>query len=252
MRRIDALAVAALAAALALTGCGGGGTPATGKYFPLSPVLRGLQVGDDWQYTITGTVTTGAGVPQNLDSTRSLATTSVISNQLNASTAAIQYTMTLVPSGALTGTTYSYTEYYSQDLSKTLNISLNADAGAANPTVTTNQPTRVASNIAEIIPGQWANNTAVVASTGFSNGQSMQEALTVTGTQPLNVPIGLFTTWVTSEARNDPNGISWNATNWWAPEMGAPVQQQIVMKIPGANVTLSMTLQLSGTDVPLQ
>lgn len=222
-----------------LSGCGGGGG---GTPFLLSSSLRMLQVGDQWTYNVTGTQTTPGGPTLNITGTY---TQSIVQQNINGQNYLAQSSALNLTATGGGGVTNNSITYFSQDPA-THNGVIYADKDNTNPIrIVTNNP------LPTILPGTWSNSTAYAYTLNYNDSSTNTDTLSVSNTETVSSPVGSFAAWKVTRTSDDSLYGSANGTEWWAPQMGAPIKSTATRTFSGGT-TLTLTAILASTNVPLQ
>ena len=83
-------------------------------------------------------------------------------------------------------------------------------------------------------PGHWCERTTYANQLDFDGGEFVRNMLEVTGQAPVATAFGVYPAWV---ARFTSEGSAMGrlaGTDWWTPELGAPVRFETRSTMPGA------------------
>lgn len=213
-------------------GCGGGGglTPPA-----LSDTVRQMQAGDRWIYSVTGTATEGSD---------SIAVVGTLTKTVTGETVGISGDETariVTWSGTVSGVGYTNTvdtkEYLFQDADGSIWTYGGEDSGDVYWIVPegTGRNQYVWSPLA--VNHEWGSHEET------SEGGSFDRSLTVTEITSITVPNGLYDVYKV-EGTGMFAGSPSDEELWWAPQIGAPVQQRIIAVDSVSGRTLDLTLKL--------
>lgn len=119
----------------------------------------------------------------------------------------------------------------------------------------TDGSTRVSTQPAEFIPGQWSATTSYDSLLSFPSGETESLFLNTTGTTTVSTPLGNFAAWVSPNGADDSITGVHTGIDYWTPELGAPAEFTTSTALPGAGTiditgTLTSASILDPTSVP--
>ena len=222
----------------------------------LQTTLPTIQPGDYWVYTLTGTITPPPGSPPpgappgttgpipiggtfieyaetrtfNGKPTLALVTT----EDIQVAGTSI-YGPNPVPVGIF---------YVEQDPVTKIVYSIGDNMGPGGTDRVSTQP-------AEFYPGSWSNTTSYNDNLTFTNGQTTNLYLNVTGTMNVQTKIGNFQAWVAPNGASG-GGLSDTGIDYWAPQVGAPVAFSTNATLPNGQINhVVASLVKASTVAPL-
>ena len=278
-------------AMISLVGCGARPQKSADRVYPLSSSMRILGPGDEWtyhenmtfhssfqDYPVTSHADTRRTVVRvNLQGQPSMAiaegqhySTTHLRGGVDARNHALLY-IKQAKNGEITEVADTAPTSLSM-LGMTFPSSATSDQGAEDdpqwradmPTNTI--PPRIATWQAVILPGSFhvglTNNYRLV----FDSGDEEDAGMEVTGKETVRTPAGTFETyrveWTKQYSDATPPADAtqvpqpaqpsiMHATEWWAPELGSPVKEQISVNssMPGLNMRYRATETLEQTNV---
>lgn len=227
-----------------LAGCGGGGGGGATPAIPLDGVLRQMQAGDQWTYSITGTVTDGVDTV-NVSGTMAQTWSAQTVLTPNSATANIVlWNMSLSGNGQTIATWDR--SYESQDSTGTIWEYGGEDEDGVYWVITP------ATGKDLDTPSPMSQGTSWGGYCQYSNGESVNAAYTVVGQETIAVSAGSFGTYkVTGNGLF--GGYPATVTEWYAPQIGGMVKGNMLAtdSIQGITMTLTITLQSKSRSVHL-
>lgn len=245
-------ALAAVAALAALSGCGGGGGggggggvvgPSNGS--SPSTSLHTMAVGDEWDYTVTGTATAPGQTSSTVTGT---VVRKIIAASQDGASMAIQETSSYSFSGGgLAGAAGGGVTdtYFLQDASGNV-YETGQDStpdGGVMSSESVNSPSAANDTI---IPGVWAAGQTTNANITYSDNTTLTQAFTIGSSAVVTVPYSTLSVWNTSVSTN---GSSSSQT--WDPKMGSYVTNTYTetANLNGTTWTITTTAKLTKTSV---
>jgi len=229
------LVVSCTVIAVLAAGCGGGG----GGLLPVprSNTVRQMQAGDQWTYSVTGTVT-GTSAPIQVAGVLRETVTPQTAVRDGEDTKGVSWTGTI--SGPGYSKTLATTDYLSQDASGNIWTHGGLDTGAVYWFVTAID-VRYQRVWSPFSVGQtWGSQVTV-------GGHTFNIQYTVNGTGTVTVPSGIWEVYnVTGTGLFA--GSSSTEEIWWAPQIGAPVQIHITSHDEATGEDLDLTLKLASRN----
>jgi len=221
-------------AAIVIAGCGGGTTNPEPAPTAKTHILAD---GDQWQYSLTGSEVLG-GTNFTLNGTD----TQVVSKTTLNGTPVLAITTTddFLANGQ--HITVSDITYESQD-PVSGDLKLVADTRGPNNSLRTVTGDQVVNK------GTFGAGFTSKATITFDNGDTQTDNVTVEGHTFVTVPSGTYNTWQEAVTKNDTNGQLSNDVEWWAPEIGGFVKENVNGSQPGFEIHITLAL-LSTTVVP--
>jgi len=202
--------------------------------------LRILHLGDNWVYTVIGTLTPEGGTPLPL--TGQIAVSIVPDRLLGRSDAMAilfsqQFQVTR-PDGSKQGMPAPEWMFsFVQDQTS-------RDVAIAADNMTSGGTPRKAKVPQVFYPGSWSDHTAYSNRLDFDNGDSVENTLVVFGQEQVETESGSFLCWKsTIGSRSAATGLI-EGMDWWAPELGAPAKFSTKSKMPdGSQMRFTATLR---------
>jgi hypothetical protein len=235
MRRVLQVFLVVFACAL-LVGCGGGGGGSS--TLPISDTIRAMIPGDQWQYSINGTLSDGS-TTLNVTGTWILTYSGATVTTPYSETAHLMLNSATFTVAGRTFTT-SGAEYISQDASGTLWSHGGEDENGTYWVISPDTGKYVDVRSPMMIGTSWGDFVQT------SDGDSDNTNCVVTATENVNVPAGRFEAFKVTE-NGYFGGLPFNGYEWWSPQIGAPVQLQGIIQDTddeGNPITMNITVRL--------
>ena len=209
--------------------------------------LRVLRLGDNWTYSVTGTLIPPGG--ESLALTGHIAV-SIVADRLAGNpewrnilfTQQFQFTQ---PDGSqvpMPAPEWMFSFIQDPD---TRDLAITAD------NMTPTGSCRIAKVPQVFYPGNWSSSTAYDNRLDFENGDSVENTLAVTGTEAVETEVGSFVAWkapITSKSAA--TGLI-EGFDWWTPELGAPAKFATVSRMPdGSQMRFTATLRATSVVPP--
>lgn len=220
-----------------MAGCGGGGGGGGSiAAVPLSSTMRQMQPGDEWDYSVTGTVSDGG------DTVPVTGTISVVWGAQTITTPGLATANVVLFNMTLTGNGTNITDwrryYQTQDAGGTLWEYGGEDSDGVY-WVTSPVSGRVVDYPSPMVQGtSWGENTM------YSNGDTDNASATIVGTETVSVSAGVFETYKAIGNANF-GGYPATTTEWIAPQIGGMVKGIMLATdpdAPGVSLTLYISL----------
>jgi hypothetical protein len=226
----------ALALCLIMCGCGGGGG---GAALPVATSTRLLQVGDQWVYQVSGQQTPANGTAQNVTGTL---TVEVVQRAINGRDG-LALARTVELRTGTGGQLHSFElSFFRQDPDSHTIKGFADQHDAAAVRLSMDNPLPI------VVPGHWSDTTALSYTLDFADGSTDAHTLAVTGSEVVPTPVAPFTAWKTAVTGADSTNGTSSGTDWWAPQIGAPVKSSTVHISPdGTRLSLAATLASANT-----
>ena len=229
----------------------------------LQTTLPTIQPGDYWVYTLTGTITPPPGAPPPGAPSGPPPAGGAPTGPIAIGGTFIEYAETRTfngkPTLALVTTEDIQVDgasiygsnpvpvgifYVEQDPATKVVYSIGDNMGAGGTDRTSTQR-------AEFYPGTWSKSTSYNDNLTFTNGQTTNLYLNVTGTKTIQTKIGNFQAWVAPNGASG-GGIADTGIDYWAPQIGAPVAFQTSVTLPnGQTNNITATLVKASTVASL-
>ena len=202
--------------------------------------LRILHLGDNWVYSVTGTLTPEGGAPLPL--TGQIAVSIVPDRLLGRSDAMAilfsqQFHVTQADGSKQGMPAPEWMFSFVQD-GASRDVAITAD------NMTPGGTPRKAKAPQVFYPGNWSDQTAYSNRLDFDNGDSVENTLVVFGQEQVETESGSFLCWKsTIGSRSAATGLI-EGMDWWAPELGAPAKFSTKAKMPdGSQMRFVATLK---------
>jgi len=202
--------------------------------------LRILHLGDNWVYSVTGTLTPEGGTPLPL--TGQIAVSIVPDRLLGRSDAMAilfsqQFQVTQADGSKQGMPAPEWMFSFVQD-GASRDVAITAD------NMTPGGTPRKAKAPQVFYPGNWSDQTAYSNRLDFDNGDSVENTLVVFGQEQVETESGSFLCWrSTIGSRGAATGLI-EGMDWWAPELGAPAKFSTKAKMPdGSQMRFTATLR---------
>ena len=182
--------------------------------------LRLLRVGDVWNYTVEGTVTEGDhALPVSGSIVVSVEADPVAMMLVFRQTLAVDHAMLPIPAGVF----LFIQETHTGDLSI-----VGDNMGEAGGRRLAFQPRL-------FYPGRWSARTRYDNRLDFEGGAYVRNTLDVEGQDRVVTPFGVYSAWVAHFSSEGSALGCLAGTDWWAPELGAPVRFETYSIMPGGS-----------------
>lgn len=207
-------------------------------------VLRSLEPGDAWHYQAAGSMTPARGDPVAVSGTIAV---SVAPNSLSDAPGALalvfaQQLEVIRPGGvreALPAPAWMF--WFVQDAA-TKDVAIVADNMGQGGGC------RRAKTPQIFYPGSWSGNTGYANRLDFGEGDFVSNALAVRGQERIETPAGVYLSWIAGiTSESSAMGLI-TGTDWWTPELGAPVRFETDSTMPDA-ARLRLQATLTSTSV---
>jgi hypothetical protein len=204
--------------------------------------LRLLRLGDGWTYQAAGTLTPPGSTSLHVAGqiTVSIEPDRLVGrSDLMAIVFSQQFEITQTDGSKQPMPAPEWMFSFAQDPA-TLDVSIAAD------NMTRDGKPRVAKVPQVFYPGSWSSHTAYRNRLEFENGDHVDNALTVTGSEPVETGLGVLFAWVAPiSSESAATGVI-EGMDWWTPELGAPAKFSTRSKLPdGSEMRFVATLTSS-------
>lgn len=202
--------------------------------------LRILRLGDNWVYSVTGTLTPEGGEPLAL--TGQIAVSIVPDRLLGRPDAMAilfsQQFQVTQPDGSRKGMPAP------EWLFSVVQDEASRDVAIAADNMMPGGAPRKANVPQVFYPGSWSSKTAYRNRLDFDNGDTVDNTLEVFGQEQVETESGLFFCWKsTITSQSAATGLI-EGMDWWAPELGAPAKFSTKSKMPdGSQMRFTATLR---------
>ena len=178
--------------------------------YPLTTHARMLQLGDSASYSYSGTMTPTGGTPAPVSGTDIHTVTAKSGNLL---------TITHVLKINIYGQSNTVTQWETETQNPDGSGAEVSDNGGANMSVRT-----VTSNTFNS-PGSITGPITITGNTAYSNGNTVANSVTITGSKEIDTSVGVFDAWAESGTAQTNYGYSTVSTTYVDPELGFFVEQ---------------------------
>ena len=204
---------------------------ATPLHHQLSKDLSDLHSGDYWIYSVAGSITPPPS-PQAPPGTLPLG--GIIINEIQTlpfqgkPTLALVATQNLTVAGASlfgTSTAPKGIFYLEQNV-------ITRDVFVVGDNLGPGGTDRVAVHPEIFYPGKWSTSTAYNHTVKWRSGATTELSLSISGSERIKTAIGDFDAWAAPTGSVESIGAQNIGTDWWTPQLGAPVKFDTVTTLP--------------------
>ena len=221
-----------------LPGCGGGGGGTAA--IPLDSTMRQDIPGDQWEFTMTGTVSDGVDTVAITGTATQTVTANTVTTPQGATARIYVLSMTLSAEGQTMILVES--AYGTQDPDGTLWQHGGEDEGGVYWVTTP------AAGCYKAVASPMSQGVSWGGHVVQSNGEVFDENYIVTGTDTVTVPAGAFETYtITGSGRY--YGMPTVVQYWCAPQIGSNVREELTAVDSAQGITLNLTGRLKATNV---